>query len=66
MKMTDWSKTKNIVFTQRLVKRFNGRFVGNPIDYERTGRSLVTLTFDDVDNAGRFSLFNRILMQPFA
>jgi len=66
MKMTHWSKTANIVFTQRLVKRFNGRFVGNPINYERTGKSLITLTFDDVNNANKFSLFDYILMQPFA
>lgn len=66
MTMTHWSKTRNIVFTQRLVKRFNGRFVGNPIDYKRTGKSLITLTFDDVNNANKFSLFDHILMQPFA
>lgn len=65
MKMTHWSKTSNIVFTQRLVKRFNGRFVGNPINYD-SGRSFLTLTFDHVENANSFSLFDYILSQPFA
>lgn len=65
MKMTDWAKTRNIVFVQRLVKRFDGRFVGNPINYN-TGKSLITLTFDDINNSNKFSLFNYILSQPFA
>ena len=65
VKLTTWAKTNNIVHVQNLVKRFNGRFVSNPIYYS-TGRTYLTLTFDDASNASKFSLHNSVLSSPFA
>lgn len=64
MEMTHWSKSSTLVHTQNLVKRFDGRFVCNPVNHYKE-RHLITLTFEDVENANKFCLFERILEQPF-
>jgi len=69
MEMTFWSKAHYLIVVQNLVKRFDGRFKGNPLTFENMprgkDRAFVCLTFADVRNANRFNRMHDILMQPF-
>ena len=62
MEMTFYSKISPVAI-QQLVKRFDGRFVFNP--YLQFKDYAYKISFDDVDNANKFSLMEHIMTQPF-
>ncbi|MCK4829043.1 hypothetical protein KA005_75670, partial [bacterium] len=56
--------TNKLQMLQKLVKRFDGRFLFNPSELFG-GKSSVGLSFDDVRNYNKFSLMKFIIEQPF-
>ena len=55
----------NILRTiQQLVKKYDGRFIGNPYP-AYNDKSRVTISFDNVENANKFDKMLNICVQPY-
>ncbi len=63
MVTTFWHSVKQLRRVQDLVKRYDGRFVHNPLVMRDT--ALVEISFDDIHNGNMFSLMRHILQQKF-
>lgn len=62
--MTFYTKTNLLWAIQRLVKKYDGRFVYNPYEVFG-GKSRVTISFDDVHNANKFNRMVYITEQRY-
>ena len=58
-----WAPKRNLVFVQRLVKRFGGYFEGNPIDVGEKSR--VSISFDEIGGCNAFNRHLSIVLQPW-
>jgi len=58
-----WADTKKLPWLQKLVMRYDGRFLGNPIWCGNHSR--VSLSFADIDKANKFHTMLSIIEQPF-
>ena len=63
MRMSFYSLTKKLKHLQNLVKRYDGRFVHNPIII--IDQANVVLTFEDINNANKFNLMHHITQQSY-
>jgi len=63
MQMSFWCTTKNLKHIHNLVKRYDGRYVYNPMLV--ASQANVVLTFADMDNANKFNLMQHITEQPY-
>jgi len=61
--MVFFCKPRVIVHIQNLVKRYDGRFVNNPIRLMDSYQ--VILTFDDMNNANKFNRMLNIVDQNY-
>lgn len=58
-------ENKKLSHIQRLVKRFNGRFLKFRKPLKNKGDSLFTVTFENSNNAKHFNCLVRIVRQAF-
>jgi hypothetical protein len=63
METSFWVQTNLLPRVQQLVKNYDGRFKGNPINVGTS--SLTTLTFDDCSNSRMFCVMLQIVKQPY-
>lgn len=64
MEMSFNIKTNLLWLIQRLVKRYDGRFVYNPFQLFG-GKSRVVISFEKIENANKFNVMLVICEQPY-
>lgn len=62
--VTFYTKNNNLVRIQNLVKKYDGRFVHNPLDMY-TGESQLKISFEDSHNCNNFMTRQYITKQSY-
>ena len=62
--LTFYAPTRFARYVQNLVKKYDGRFVHNPLDMFQ-GDSQFKISFEDIVNCNKFTARYYILNQPF-
>ena len=65
MEMSFYAKTNLLWVIQRLVKKYDGRFVCNPYALYFNDKSRVTISFENIENANKFNRMVSITEQPY-